>query len=56
MDNKIENPKKDEIKIDISKVSNLNAVKGSNPSIDMFTEKAEKPSRRKKDPSKDEKA
>lgn len=32
--------KKNEIKIDISNVSNLNAVKGSNPSIDSFTTKA----------------
>ena len=48
MDNKIEEQKKDEIKIDISKVSNLNAVKGSNPSIDSFMEKgAPKPKEQK---------
>lgn len=34
--------KKDEIKIDVSKISNLNAIKGSNPSIESFEAKAEK--------------
>ena len=42
MDNKIEEQKKEEIKIDINNISNLNAVKGTNPSVDAFTEKAEK--------------
>ena len=31
--------KKEEIKIDLSQVSNMNAVKGTNPSVDMFVEK-----------------
>lgn len=34
---------KEEIKIDLSSVSNMNAVKGSNPAVDAFVEKAEKP-------------
>lgn len=31
--------KKEEINIDLSKVSNMNAVKGTNPSVDSFVEK-----------------
>ena len=32
--------KKEEIKIDLSQISNINAVKGSNPSVDSFVEKS----------------
>lgn len=42
MDNKVEEIKKDEIKIDLSNISNINAVKGTNPSVDKFIEKSVK--------------
>lgn len=38
MDNKTTNENKDEIKIDLSSISNMNAVKGTNPSVDIFIE------------------